>query len=148
MEKLYVLNLTDDERLWLEGVCESKASVLKRKRARLLLEVDEGATDEEAADAAGAGVKTAKRIRKQCVLEGIEAALERKKQVRPSRKRTLDGRAEAGLVRIACSKPPPGRNRWTINMLADKLVELEVVPAVSRTTVHRTLKKTKRNHGW
>jgi len=147
MEKRYVPNLTDDERLWLEGVCESNASALKRKHARLLLEVDEGATDEEAAEAAGLSVKTAQRIRQRCVLEGIEAALERRKQVRPSRKRTLDGRAEAILVQLACSEPPPGRNRWTINLLADKLVALEVVPAVSSTTVQRTLKKTKRSRG-
>jgi hypothetical protein len=147
MEKRYVLNLTDEERLWLEDVCNSRASVLKRKRARILLEIDEGATDEEAADAAEADVKTAGRIRKRCVLEGIEPALERKKQVRPSRQRVLDGRAEAMLVHIACSERPAGRSEWTMKLLANRLVELEVVDAVSATTVQRTLKKTKQNHG-
>lgn len=147
MEKRYVLNLTDEERVWLEGVCESRSSSLVRKRARLLLEVDEGATDEEAADAAGVSVKTAQRIRQRCVLQGIEAALQRKPQARPSRKRTLDGRAEARLVQIACSEPPAGRSRWTIDLLADRLVELLIVPSVSATTVQRTLKKTKRNRG-
>lgn len=147
MKKRYVVNLTEEERAWLEDLCASRASKLKRQRARVLLTVDEGATDEEVADAVGVDVATVERIRKRCVLEGLEAALERKKQAVPSRQRVLDGRAEAKLVQLACSEPPPGRNRWTIVLLAEKLVELEIVDAVSATTVQRTLKKTRRNLG-
>ena len=147
MKKRYFLNLTDEERAWLEDLVASRASKLRRQRARILLAVDEGATDEEVADSVEVDVTTVERIRKRCVLEGIAAALERKKQSTPSRKRVLDGRAEAKLVQIACSSPPSGRDRWTINMLADRLVELEVVEAVSATTVQRTLKKTRRSHG-
>ena len=147
MQKRYVVNLTEEERAWLEDLRASKASKLRRQRARLLLAADEGATDQEVADAAEVDVATVERIRKRCVLEGLDAALERRKQANPSRKRVLDGRAEAKLVQLACSQPPPGRNKWTITLLADKLVELEVVDAVSATTVQRTLKKTRRSRG-
>jgi hypothetical protein len=76
------------------------------------------------------------------VEDGLEAALVRKKQARPSRERVLDGAAEARLIAVACSSPPDERARWTLRMLADKLVELEVVGSISTETVRRTLKKT------
>ena len=147
MKKRYIVNLTEEERAWLEDLVAGRASKLRRQRASILLAVDEGATDEEVADAVAVDVTTVERIRKRCVLEGLAAALERKKQTKPSRERVLDGRAEAKLVQIACSEPPPGRNRWTITMLADRLVELEVVQSVSATSVQRTLKKTRRSRG-
>jgi hypothetical protein len=75
------------------------------------------------------------------------ASLERKRQENASRPRTLDGAAEARLVALACRTPPAGRARWTLTLLADKLMELKVVDAVSRTTVHRSLKKTRSNPG-
>jgi hypothetical protein len=77
------------------------------------------------------------------VEHGLHAALERKAQDRPSRQRRLDGRAEAKLIALACSAPPKGRTAWTLRLLADRLVELDVVDAVSYETVRRVLKKTR-----
>jgi len=76
------------------------------------------------------------------VEQGLEAALDRKKQERPSRECKLDGKAEARLIALRCGEPPQGRMRWTLHLLADKLVELKVVDSVSYETVRRTLKKT------
>jgi Homeodomain-like domain len=87
------------------------------------------------------------RVRQRCVEHGLEAALVRKKQDRPSRERKLDGRAEARLVALACSAPPDGRKEWTMKLLADRLVELEVVDTVSDETVRRALKKTSSSRG-
>ena len=77
----------------------------------------------------------------------LDAALDRKKQDRPSRQRTLDGKAEARLIALACSEPPAGRVRWTLRLLADKLVEWEIVETVSTETIRRTLKKTNASRG-
>jgi transposase len=147
MEK-YILNLSRDERAALEELLEKKrVSALKRKRAAILLRADDGLTDAEIAEDIGGGVATVERVRKRAVLEGIASALERKKQERPSRKPKLDGRAEARLIQLACSDPPDGRPRWTLTLLAGRLVELNVVDSVSTTTVHRRLKKTASSHG-
>lgn len=143
MEK-YILKLTADERVGLEQLLEKKrVSALRRTRAMIMLRVDEGLTDEEVVDDLGVGVATVERIRKRAVLEGIQAALERREQVGVSRKPKLDGRGEAKLVQLACSDPPEGWSWWTLSLLADKLVELNVVDSVSTTTVHRRLKKTR-----
>jgi len=142
MEK-YVLELTTEERASLtELVKRKRVSALRRQRALIMLTADEGLVDADIVEEVGAGLRTVERVRKRAVLEGVVAALERQKQTGPSRPRTLDGRAEAQLVRLACSEPPEGQARWTLTLLAEKLVELEVVDAVSRTTVHRRLKKT------
>jgi len=147
MEK-YILNLTSSERAALAELYKKKRlSALKRQRTAILLKVDEGLPDEEVADEVGVGIATVRRIRKRAVLHGIDAALERKKQSGPSRKPVLDGRGEARLVQLACSEPPDGHARWTLNLLADQLVSLEVVESVSVTTVHRRLKKTASNRG-
>ena len=90
---------------------------------------------------AGKSLATVERVRRRFVEQGLEAALIRKKQARPSRQRALDGRAEARLIALACSTPPDGRKQWTMKLLADKLVELEVIPTVSDETVRRALKK-------
>ncbi len=147
MEK-YILNLTQDERAALTELVEKRrVAALRRNRAAIMLKADEGLTDAEIVDELGVGIATVERIRKRAVLEGIEAALERRKQERPSRKPKLDGRGEARLVQLACSEPPDGRSRWTLTLLADKLVELNVVDSVSVTTVQRRLKKTASNPG-
>lgn len=144
----YILNLTGDERAALAEVYGKKrVSALKRNRAGILLKADEGLTDAEIAEDLGVGTATVERVRKRAVLEGIDAALERKQQAAPSRKPRLDGRAEARLVQLACSQPPEGRARWTLTLLGDKLVELNVVESVSRTTIHRRLKKTASSRG-
>jgi transposase len=148
MATRYIINLTEDERFALEDLSSRKrVSKLKAQRAQILLKADEGITDTEVADELGVGTATVERIRKRAVLEGIEAALDRRRQQRISRPPKLDGRGEAHLVRLACSDPPDGFARWTLTLLADKLVELEVVDSISRTTIHRRLKKTTSNHG-
>src|SRR5690606_13671318 len=144
----YIMNLTRDERRGLEVLLSGRrVSALKRNRAAILLKADDGLTDGEIADELGVGVATVERIRKRAVLEGIEAAMERRPQQGISRKPTLGGRAEAKLVQLACSDPPAGHARWTLCLLSDKLVELHVVDEVSTTTVHRRLKKTASNRG-
>lgn len=141
MAARYIINLTEDERLGLEDLLTSKRlSRLKKQRAEILLKADEGMTDAEVANEVGAGRATIERIRRRAVLEGVVAALDRRQQVGISRQPTLDGRGEAHLVKLACSKPPDGHARWTLRLLADKLVELEVVDSVSRSTIQRRLK--------
>lgn len=142
MEKRYIVNLTRDERASLEALTSrGRASVLKVQRARILLLADDGLADIEIADQLEVARSTAENVRKRCTLEGIEAALNRKKQQCPSRLPKLDGAAEARLVQLACSAPPAGRAKWTLSLLADKLVELRIVDSVSITTVHRRLEK-------
>ena len=146
--KRYILNLTEDERAGLEEIVHrNRVSKLKLQRAQILLKADEGLTDEEIQDDLGVGTATVERIRKRAVLEGLEAALERKPGTRASRPRKLDGRAEAHLVAIACSEPPDGAPRWTLSLLGERMVELRIVDTVSRSTIHRSLKKTTSNRG-
>ena len=103
-------------------------------------------TDGEIAEALGIGVATVARVRRRCVEEGLEAALNRKEQLN-RRAKVLDGEAEARLVAIACGDRPEGYARWSLRLLADRLVECEIVDGVSRETVRRTLKKTTLNRG-
>jgi transposase len=148
MATRYIINLSKEERLGLEDLLARKRlSKLKVQRIQILLKADDGLTDDEVADEVGVGTATVERIRKRAVLEGIAAALDRRPQNGISRPPKLDGRAEAHLVTLACSDPPEGFSRWTLSLLADKLVELRVVDSVSRTTVHRRLKKTTSSHG-
>lgn len=148
MKKRYNVNLTAEEREGLRRlVGRERASGLKRQRAAILLKADEGMTDEEIADELCVGLSTIERVRRRCVERGIATSLDRKPQESPSRPRKLDGTSEAELVRIACSAPPEGRARWTVSLLADKLVELKLFDSVSASTVQRALKKTKSNLG-
>jgi transposase len=103
--------------------------------------------DERIAEAFEVGLSTTARLRQRFVEQGLEAALSRQQQARPSRTRKLDGRAEARLIALACSAPPEGRREWTMRLLADRLVELEVVESVSDETVRRVLKKTYSSRG-
>jgi hypothetical protein len=148
MATRYIINLTEEERLGLEDLASRKrVSKLKAQRARILLKADEGMTDAETAEDLGVGTATVERIRKRAVLEGIEAALDRRSQNGVSRPPRLDGRGEAHLVKLACSDPPDGFSRWTLTLLGDKLVELKIVDTISKTTIHRRLKKTRSNPG-
>lgn len=148
MATRYIINLSNEERLGLEDLLRRKRlSKLKAQRIRILLKADEGLTDDEVADEVEVGTATVERIRKRAVLEGIAAALDRRPQNGISRQPKLDGRAEAHLVTLACSDPPDGFSRWTLALLADKLVELRVVDSVSRTMICRRLKKTTSSHG-
>jgi transposase len=146
--KKYLVTLTPEERQHLTGlVSAGKRSARTITRARILLKADQADggpawDDARITEALGCGHRTVERVRERFVERGLEAALAHKPQDRPSRPRTLDGAAEARLIAVACSQPPTGRARWTLKLLADKLVELEVVDAVSDETVRRVLKKT------
>jgi transposase len=149
MNPRYIINLTEDERLGLEDlVARRKVSALKVQRARILLSIDEGALSEaEIAEDLGVGIATVQRVRKRAATHGIAAALERKEQEVVSHAPKLDGKAEAYLLQLACSEPPEGFARWTLTMLGDKLVELNFIDSICKTTVHNYLKKTKLNRG-
>jgi transposase len=153
MAKRYVVRLTDEERNQLrELLARKRLAAQKRKRAQILLKADaskEGPAwiDTRIAEAFDVSVVTVENVRKRSVLEGLDAAVQRKKQCRPSRQRVLDGEKEARLVALCCSQVPAGRGRWTLRMLADELVELKIVDSVSHETVRQTLKKTNCNLG-
>ncbi len=141
MTKVYVVDLTPDEREELLSLLRGgQARVRKTNRARILLLADEGRTDEEVAEALLTSVSTVERTRKRFVVEGgLERALN--ESPRPGGKRKLTGKQEAYLVALACSDPPEGKKRWSMQLLADALVELEIVEEISDETVRRTLKK-------
>ena len=147
MKKKYIVTLTQEERQMLQAMLSrGKAAARKLVHARILLKADIsfGApawNDDQIAEGLEVGRATVERVRKMFVQEGLEAALERR---RPRRQyeRALDGDGEAHLVALACQKPPEGRSRWTLRLLADRMVQLEYVEQVSYQTVRRTLKKT------
>lgn len=146
MNKKYIVRLTENERQELtELVNLGRAAAYKIKHANILLKADAdgpGWTDTAIADAFVCCRQTVENIRRRFVEQSLEAALERKKRALPPREKILDGKAEAHLIALACSDAPEGRTRWTLELLAGKLVELNVVEAVSYRTVQRTLKKT------
>lgn len=140
MRKIYVVNLTDEERATLLDLTK-KGSAPARKiaRAHILLQAADGRTDQEIADTLHVGRVTVERIRKRFVEGNLERALS--EAPRPGAKRKLDGKQEALLLATACSTPPEQNARWTMQLLADKLVELKVVDSISDETVRRTLKR-------
>jgi transposase len=146
--KRYLVELTPEERQELTRlVSAGRRSARTVTRARILLKADQapggpGWDDGRIADALGCGRRTVERVRQRLVEDGLDAALTHKPQARPSVAPKLDGRAEAKLIALACSDPPDGRAGWTLRLLADRLVELEVVESVSYETVRRALKKT------
>lgn len=140
MQKLYVVNLTDEEHTTLrELVRKGTVSARKLTRAHILLQAHDAASDQTIADALHIGRATVERVRKRFVEGNLERALHDAK--RPGGKRKLDGKQEALLVATACSTPPQGRARWTMQLLADKLVTLTDLESLSDETVRRTLKK-------
>lgn len=151
-EAKYVVRLSPEERQTLEVlVGKRRGAADKVLRARIFLKADvsdagPGWTDQEIAEAFEVGSSTVHRLRQRLVEEGLETALLRKPQStrRPAK---LDGAQEAQLIAIACSEAPAGRARWTLQLLADKLVELKVVDSISDETVRQRLKKTNSSHG-
>jgi DNA-binding transcriptional ArsR family regulator len=151
MKKKHPVILSDTERFELKNlIAAGTAPARKLTHARILLKADQspegpGWVDEQVAEAVEVSQPTVSRVRKQYFEEGLEAALNR----RPPNKeyhRKLDGEQEARLVALACSEPPEGQARWSLRLLADKMVELEVVDDLSYQTVRRTLKKTPSSH--
>ena len=149
-EAKYVVRLTAEERQLLEELISRKRIAAdKALRARILLKADgDGPAWSDAciAEAFEVGQSTVHRLRQRLVEEGLEPALSRRPLAR-TKPRKLDGAAEAQLVAIACSQAPQGRARWTLSLLADKLVELQVVDSIGREAVRQTLKKTTSSRG-
>jgi len=135
----------EKEREFLKDlVSNGKAAAYKIKHANILLNIDvngQGWTDEEAATTFSCHRNTVANLRQRLVEQGLEAALERRSSHKPSRQRVCDGTAEAKLIALRCGEPPVGQARWTLRLLADKAVELEIVPAISHETVRQVLKK-------
>ncbi len=148
MAKHYIVRLTNEERNQLgQLLARKRLAAQKRRRAQILMKADAGPAgpawvDTRIAEAFDVSVVTVENVRKRCVLDGLDRAIQRKRQCRPSRQVVLDGEKEARLVALCCSEVPPGRGRWTLRMLADKLVELKIVDSISHETVRQTLKKT------
>jgi len=152
MRKQYVVRLSEEERAWLltmigRGAAPARAQL----HARILLKANRGEAGPEWTDGAISTAlevdpTTVARVRKLYVTEGLEAALHRKTPDRVYR-RKLDGEQEARLVAVACSEPPHGQKRWTLRLLANRLVELAVVETISYETVRQTLKQTFSNPG-
>jgi hypothetical protein len=147
MHKTYHVHLTEAERDHLsELIAAGTAPARQLLHARILLKADEGPAgpawvDERIAEAVEVSQPTVSRVRKQYVQEGLQAALHRRAPTRVY-ERKLAGAQEAHLIALACGTPPTGQARWSLRLLAAKLVELEIVDAVSYQTVRRTLKKT------
>ncbi len=152
MPKKYIVQLKNEERQQLlELTQKGQAAARTITHARILLRADcaearPGWTDEAIAEALDTSVATVERVRKVYVKQGLRPALERKVRVR-HRSRRLNSTQEAHLITLACSEPPTGRARWTLRLLAGKLIELEQLDTLSPDTVHRTLKKMNSSRG-
>ena len=148
----YVVRLTEEEREQLLTVVRrGKVAAAKRRRAQVLLKADagpegSGRTDQETSEALDVSVGLVHDVRQAYVEQGLSAALERKPKSR-HRARKLDGEQESRLIALACGPAPEGRARWTLRLLADQLVELEIIEAISKDAVRSVLKKTSLNPG-
>lgn len=140
MQKRYLVTLTDDERHMLHDLIKKgTTSARKLTRAHILLHADAGATDDAIAASLHVARTTVERIRRRFVEETLDTALG--ERPRPGAKRKLDAKQEAHLIAVACTPAPDGQGRWTMQLLADEVVQLGVVDAISDETVRRTLKK-------
>lgn len=148
MHKRYLVKLDKDERTELSRLVKAeRVAARKRAHAQVLLLADCGRQgpawkDEAIAEACRVTVRTVENIRKRLVLEGLDSALNRKPQVRLSRQKILDGEKEAKVIALCCGTKPAGHARWTLRLLAERAVELEIVESVSHETVRLCLKKT------
>jgi transposase len=151
MAKRYRVTLDESEREELGRLLSrGKADVRRLKHAQILLKADEsdggpGWPDERVAEAVGCGTATVERVRRRFVEEGLELALSPYRTPRREYRTKLDGDQEAKLIATACSAPPEGRSRWTLRLIADRLVELQVVASIAHETVRQALKKTNSN---
>ncbi len=146
MSKKYIVRLSREERKELtELVNKGKAAAYKRKHAQVLLKADiseerSGWTDKKISEAFDVGLRTVERVRQRLVESGLENAINRAKQ-KNRKSRKLDGEQEAYLIALSCSEPPEGRARWTLRLLAGRLVELDYVEGISHETIRQILKK-------
>ena len=146
MKKKYIVRLTDRERNECEQVIRKlKGTAQKVRRAHMLLKADADGpdwTDAKIAEAFNCRTRTVEKLRQRLVEDGLETALNGKKRETPPTLPKLDGEGEAKLIALRLGKPPAGYSRWTLKLLADQLVKLEIVESISGETVRRTLKKT------
>lgn len=151
--KKYIVKLTKEERDYLQNFLKSnKCTHQENQRARILLKSDQSDgrkwfTDLEIAEALDIVEQTVERTRKKFVEEGFEASLKNPKRNKPPHNFKLDGEVEAQILALACSEVPAGRSRWTVRMIADKMVELKLVDNISKSTIGNALKKTKSSRG-
>src|SRR3982750_1638974 len=147
MNKKYIVRLSDAERAVCQDIIKNlKGSSQRFRRAQILLKADAdgpGWPDVKIAEAYGCSVRTVENLRERLVTAGFDAALERKRRATPPTPSKLDGAGEAKLIAMRLAKPPAGYGRWSLQLLADELVVLEVAPSICAETVRRTLKKTK-----
>src|SRR5688500_7869047 len=142
----FIVTLSDDERTRLRAVLRrGTASARRLTRARILLKADEDRTDVAVAQAVGVGIATVHRVRQRCVEEGLEAVLGERRRQGAAPKFTP--KQHAHVIALACSTPPAGHARWTLRLVADRVVELGLVERCSRETIRRTLKKTPSSPG-
>ena len=146
MQKKYIVRLTDEERHVLRDVVKKlKGTSQKVRRAQVLLKADaDGSnwTDKKIAEAFSCRTKTVENIRQRLVTDGFEIALNGKRRETPPRQKLLDGEQEAQVIALRLGEPPKGFANWTLRLLAEQVVELEIVDSISHETVRRTLKKT------
>jgi transposase len=149
MNKKYIVRLSDEERQQLIDLTTTgKAAAYKIKHANMLLQVDADGpnqADHDVAKTFHCHVNTVRNVRQGFVEQGLEAALARKPQERLSRQRALDGRQEAHLIALRCVEPPAGHSKWSLRLLADQLVKLDIVDTISHETVRQVLKKMRSN---
>lgn len=151
--KKYIIKLSKEERSLLDNIIrKGKHGAQKILRARILLKADQSSgrkwlTDAEIASALDTSIPTVERLRRRFVEEGFEASLKNKSRQTPHPNLKLDGELESQIIAVACSECPEGRSRWTLQMIADQLVELNCVDSLSRESVRRGLKKTKSSRG-
>ena len=151
MKKVYMVSLTEEQRATLKAlITRGEAAARALTRARILLKADTnhesgGWSDREISAALETSRPTVERVRQRFAQEGLAAVYPRPRLTTPERR--LDGEKEAHLVALTCSAPPPGRQRWSLRLLASGLIEREVVDTVSHETVRQTLKKTNSSHG-
>jgi hypothetical protein len=147
MNKKYTVRLTAEERTICETTIQNeKGKAEKLRRATILLKADADGpawNDEKISEAVGCSTRTVENVRQAFVVQGFEAALVRKKRTAPPTPKRLDGVGEAKLIALRLGKPPAGYGQWTLRLLADQIVELEVVDSISPETVRQTLKKTR-----
>jgi putative transposase len=146
MKRVHVVNLKEDEmEKLIQFLRKGKSSARSQTRARILLLADEGLDDDEIVETLKVSKSTVCRIRKRYCEGGLDFALSEKPRSGAPKK--IDGTIEAKITMLACSEPPDGRSKWTLNLLADKLVEMEAIDSISNMTVQRVLKKMKSSPG-
>lgn len=144
--KKYIVRLSIEERAVLEGIVKNlKGGSQKAKRAQILLKADANGpnwVDEKIAEAYGCRVRTIENVRRRLVTEGFDVTVHGKTRLKPPRAKLLSGEQEAQLIALRLGSPPPGYGSWTLKLLKDQLIELEIVDTISHETVRKTLKKT------